>query len=237
VKYKIVSVVALIGVLVAFGFLNFHYLEVIKSSRDSGYQLGYSDGFYEGNTMGFADGYLQGFRSGENTGYDRGLLEGNITGFADGYLQGFRSGENTGYDRGLLEGNITGFADGYLQGIIDGVGSGFNIRDPTYAEALKFIATDKTNENQYSQDYTCFHFVADFKENAFQNGYRCGFVYVEFPSSAHAIICFNTINHGLIFIEPQDDSIVILIIGEPYWDRSLYEPSYDDTIVSFAIIW
>jgi len=153
-------------------------------------------------------------------------LESKIPYLQSEILAKYSSGYNTGYD------------DGYIQGVEDGAGKGYNIRDPTYNEAITFIKSDKTDENKYSKTYTCFHFTADFKKNAFQVGYRCGFVHIEFVDSAHAIVCFNTVDERLIFIEPQTDDVATLIIGCPYWDRTIYEPpSYDDTIVSFTIIW
>jgi len=133
---------------------------------------------------------------------------------------------------------IQSYDNGYIQGVEDGAGRGWNIRDPTYNEAIYFINSDKTDENEYTDDYVCWNFVADFKNNAFNAGYRAGDVYVEFVDSAHGITCFNTTDKGLIFIEPQGDRIVTLTIGEPYWDRNIYEiPDYDDTIVKYAIIW
>ena len=131
------------------------------------------------------------------------------------------------------------YREGYLQGVIDGAGRGFNIRDPTYHEALQFIAQDQTDKNPYIPDvYICLNFAADVKNNAFKAGYRCGFVYIEFPESAHAIICFNTTDHGLIFIEPQDDRIVTVNIGIQYWRDNGYEPpGYNDTITNYIIIW
>ena len=140
---------------------------------------------------------------------------------------------------GDLEDQIdVAYDEGYIQGVTDGAGRGYNIRDPTYQEALQFIALDQTNKNEYSETYTCFHFTADFEKNAFEARYRCGFVYIEFPDGAHAIVCFNTTDHGLIFIEPQDDKIVTVNIGYPYWDRAIYEPpDYNDTVVSLMIIW
>jgi len=130
------------------------------------------------------------------------------------------------------------YDDGYLQGVIDGVGTGFNIRDPTYQEALDFITLDQTDQNEYDEDsYYCFHFTADVEKNAFDQGYRCGLVYMEFVDGCHSIVCFNTIDHDLIFIEPQDDEIVTLTIGQQYWDRSKYEPTYDDRILDYVIVW
>lgn len=156
-------------------------------------------------------------------------------GYSDGYDIGYSNGYDLGYSLGFDEGSETGYA----QGVEDGAGRGYNIRDPTYQEALQFIEADQTDKNEYDEEsYNCFHFTADFKGNAFQAGYRCGFVYVEFVEGAHAIVCFNTIGYGIIFIEPQSDDIVTLTIGQPYWDRTEYEPpDYDDTIVTFTIVW
>lgn len=131
-----------------------------------------------------------------------------------------------------------GYDDGYIQGIADGAGRGYNIRDPSYKEALQFISSDQTDENRYAEEeYTCVNFAADFKNNAFEAEYRCGFVYIEFLESAHAIVCFNTTDRGLIYIEPQDDELVTLNIGQPYFDRTKYQVIFDDTVIRFMIVW
>jgi len=135
---------------------------------------------------------------------------------------------NLGYAEGESEGYQLGYDEGYVQGVEDGPESGWYIRDPTYDEAIAFINSDKTDENEYTPDYICYDFTADFDTNAFQVGYRCGFVYIEFSDSAHAIACFNTIDRGLIYIEPQNDEIVTIAIGQTYLGY---------IIVDFAIIW
>lgn len=139
----------------------------------------------------------------------------------------------------ITESYQTGYGEGYTQGVEDGAGTGFNIRDPTYQEALQFIASDQTEQNQYNEEtYTCFEFVADFEANAFQVGYRVGFVFIEFVDGAHSIVAFDTVDKGLIFIEPQDDEIVTLTVGQTYWDRIIYEPpDYNDIIIRFVVIW
>lgn len=118
-------------------------------------------------------------------------------------------------------------------------GGGYEIRDPAYYEVLEFISSDKTDENEYDPgSYTCINFAADVKNNAFYKGYRCGYVEILFPDSGHAIVCFNTTDHGLGFIEPQSDYVMNLVIGQPYWDRSkYYAPDYDDTVIRFVICW
>lgn len=144
-------------------------------------------------------------------------LESKYTSLTKLYNENYNIGYQSGYDAG------------YDEGLIDGAERGYNIRDPTYEEMLEFIQLDQTDKNTYSaQTYTCFHFTADVKANAFAVGYRCGFVYVAFLTGAHAIVAFDTLDRGLIFIEPQDDQIVTLTIGQIYWDYP---------VVSFTIIW
>jgi len=104
----------------------------------------------------------------------------------------------------------------------------YNIRDPTYKEAVQFIRSDQTNKNQYNQSYTCINFANDFRNNALNEGYRCGYVAIEFGETSHAIVCFNTSDNSLIFIEPQTDEIVTLTTEQPYLDKM---------ILRFSITW
>lgn len=151
-------------------------------------------------------------------------LQSEVTSLENEVIQSF----NLGYAEGESEGYQLGYDEGYVQGVEDLTESGWYIRDPTYDEAIAFTNSDKTDENGYTDDYVCYDFTADFKGNAFQTGYRCGFVYIEFSDSAHAIACFNTTDNGLIYIEPQNDEIVTLTIGQTYLGY---------IIVDFGIIW
>lgn len=178
-------------------------------------------GFYNlGLSQSYQIGYNDGKQKGYNVGYEHGYNDGNIT----------------GYRLGFLKGNETGFSEGYIKGF---EATGYNIRDPTYQEALNFIASDQTDKNQYSENYTCENFAADFKNNAFKAGYRCGYVIIDFPDAGHAINCFNTTDKGLIFIEPQCDDIVTLKVGQSYSMLNGYEvpTTYNDTIIRYMIVW
>ncbi len=105
-------------------------------------------------------------------------------------------------------------------------------------EALRFMWTDQTDEHMYMENYTCLNFAADFKENAFEAGYRCGFVYLKFSEGAHALVCFNTTSRGIVFIEPQFDVIVRVEVGVRYWvDNGFQCLDCDDIIIDFVIIW
>jgi hypothetical protein len=105
---------------------------------------------------------------------------------------------------------------------------GYNIRNPTRQEALQFICSDQTDKNQYNKSYTCINFANDFRDNALNEGYRCGYVTIEFPEARHAMVCFNTSDNGLIFIEPQNDEIVTLTTDQQYLGR---------IILRFSITW
>jgi len=133
----------------------------------------------------------------------------------------------------------TGYSVGYVEGVKDGAGSGYTIRDPTYAEMVAFLAADKTNERVYNADtYNCYDYTSDLCKNAAVKGYRIGFVYIYFKDSAHALVCFDTVDKGLIYVEPQYDAIVNVAVGIHYWGTvSNVMSPYDDTIVRFGVIW
>ena len=132
-----------------------------------------------------------------------------------------------------------GYDTGYTQGVIDGVGKGYTLRDPTYAEVLNFRAENTVDQNPYNKDtYVCVNFAGDFKNDAFRAGYRCGYVTIDFVDSGHVIMYFDCIDVGVVYIEPQNDEIVTLVVGQHYWDRTIYSPpSYDDTVIQFFTIW
>jgi hypothetical protein len=127
------------------------------------------------------------------------------------------------------------YQKGYVQGLKDGAETGYDIRDPSYQEVTAFMANDTVHDNVYSSNYTCWNFASDFATEAFNDGYRCGIVYMTFTdNTAHTIGCFNTPDRGLVFIEPQTDKIVQLAIGQ------LYQPSeYESfgTVTYYAIVW
>jgi len=176
--------------------------------------------------------YAWAYKSSAIISYDKGLKNGFIEGNSTGYSLGYDSGNSSGYVNGNLTGYETGYNFGYTKGLNDGVGSGFTVRNPTYQEMLNFLTVDQTDQNEYiNPAYVCWNFACDVKNNAFNAGFRCGFVYVDLQDSVHAIVCFETIDRGLVFIEPQDDSIMSLIIG------TIYTPSSTYTVLRYVIVW
>jgi hypothetical protein len=131
--------------------------------------------------------------------------------------------------------NASAYELGYKAGVTS---RGFDIVDPTYQQMLSFMATDTVHNNAYNSTYVCWNFANDYINEAFRAGWRCGFVYIDFPVYAHAVVCFNTTNRGIVFVEPQANKIVNVAVGLSYWSSNGFAPvTYNDTIVSFGIIW
>jgi hypothetical protein len=124
-------------------------------------------------------------------------------------------------------------------------GYAYVFNDPTYDQIEKFLETDKTDQNTYNiKTYNCQNFCADVITNAAKQGVRVAYVSIDFKDSGHAIIAFNTLDRGLIYIEPQTDEEVDLTAGKYFYQSVTAKPgfyyptpSYDDTVVRFVVIW
>lgn len=141
---------------------------------------------------------------------------------------------------GYFYGEEQGYHEGYKVGSIEGAGSGYTLRNPTYHELMDFLARDPTDQNEYREGvYTCVDFVSDLSNNAEAAGLRAAYVYMEFPvDRAHSVAAFETVDRGLVFIEPQFDDEVVVVVGNRYSADNSYEtPDYDDTIVRYTIAW
>jgi hypothetical protein len=172
---------------------------------------------------------------------DKAALELQVTGLEDetselntevtvleSEVSGLETEVTENYNQGYSEGHEAGYAKGYVEGMDYVTENGYYIRDPTYAEAIEFIASDLTDQHEYSDYYVCYDFTSDFNANAEDQGYRCGFVYMTFSSGAHAIACFSTVDEGIIYVEPQTDEIVAPKIGQIY---------NGDMVETLGIIW
>lgn len=172
-----------------------------------------------------AVGFVGGLALGLIVSFFLGMFVTDPTVLDDSY----RSGYNSGFEAGKVE----GYGVGFVNGSAAGAGSGFNIRDPTYAEVIGFVEGDKTDSHLYNMvSYNCFHFCRDFKAAAFDAGLKAGFVYVEFADGAHALVCFDTVDRGLVFVEPQTDGFVSLVVGGDY--EFVEAPN---TVVAFTVVW
>ena len=137
-------------------------------------------------------------------------------------------------------GYVRGRGDGYQSGVIAGAGSGYDLRNPTYHEIKQFLAQDRTDANKYVEgEYVCSDFAADVNNNAEGQGLRCALVETKYPEGrGHALVAFQTVDRGLVFIEPQYDDEVTIELGRSYAELNHYKkPSFDDTIVRYLVIW
>lgn len=176
--------------------------------------------------VGDADGYDEGYLAGQKIGY--------IAGNQDGYGDGYDLGVSEGYD----EGQAAGYTEGYAAGLEAGTGHGYCLKDPTYAEAVAFLSSDRTDRNRYDDDYyVCSHFCRDVCNNAEAEGLRCAFVELRYSGSGHSIVAFDTIDKGLVYFEPQFDDEVRVEIGRSYSQLNGYAASFDDVIRDVLVIW
>ena len=124
-------------------------------------------------------------------------------------------------------------------------GHGYTIKDPTYTEMMRFLRADGTDKAEYIEgEYVCRHFAADLCNRAEEEGIRCAFVLIAYPDGGHTIVAFNTLDKGLIYIEPQYDDLVRVETGKRFYECIVpkaghyYEqPGFDDTIEEVLVIW
>lgn len=106
-----------------------------------------------------------------------------------------------------------------------GLVSDSNIKDPTYDEMVQFITEDSTNYNAYIPgSYVCEDFSQDVVANAKEQNIRAAVVHLDEPYGyGHAIVCFETTDKGLYFLEPQLD----VIFNEAEMDSMVSRGRYD----------
>lgn len=165
-----------------------------------------------------------------------GYIYGSQTGYEDIYNQGYNQGKDAGYDDGYKSGYEAGLKPSPEQE----TSIGYTPQNPTYQEMKIFLAQDTTNSNKYEQDeYVCTDFAAAVNNNADSQGIRCAIVDIFYPEGyGHTIVGFETTDRGLIFIEPQFDQEVELIVGQSYSQTNKFTPApRDDTINRYLIVW
>lgn len=95
---------------------------------------------------------------------------------------------------------------------------------PTYDEVLAFIKADKTDLKRAKDDYDCVQFTSEVIRNAISSGMFACMMTMDLDSDndgkvdgGHAIVAFNTIDAGVIYVEPQTDDVVYMYEGMNYW--------------------
>lgn len=127
-------------------------------------------------------------------------------------------------------------------------GDKYDLHDPTYNEIVSFIAQDKTDEEEYIEDvFDCEQFSQQVNTNAENIGIRCAYVVIYFngTDAGHGIVGFNTVDRGMVYVEPQSDEWVEnLEIGNDFWTDCIvpngnyyYEDAPNDTIKEVLLFW
>jgi len=161
------------------------------------------------------------------------------------YKQGYSKTYDVGYQEAYKEAYDKGFVKAFeirLENVAkEGLATRVELSNPSYKELREFLAQDKTDSNPFiSGEYVCFDYAAELNNNADANGIRAAYVRIRCQEWAHAVVAFETVDRGLVFIEPQSDKEVELTVGRPYpWQLSgAYRSSlYNDPIVEIQILW
>ncbi len=157
---------------------------------------------------GYTEGYTQ--------GYEEGLRQGGEAGYQAGSKTGYREGKNGYYsDNGNQETNF------------------YFIYNPTYAEVEALLAESKKSYAQEIHDY------------AETKGIRAAYVRCRIARQSteemlniYELVAFETVDKGLIIIEPWSHNVVKVEVGQSYNEQNGFPTSpYDDTITEITIIW
>jgi hypothetical protein len=165
-------------------------------------------------------------------GYVRGYQKGNAGSYTEAYSQGKDEGYQSGYQ--------SGYQAGYKPSSEQKTSDGYILHNPTYQEMKTFIAQDPANTNTYVEDkYVCVDFAAAVNNNAEAKGIRCAVVDIFYPDGyGHTIVAFDTTDRGLIYLEPQFDQEVKLVVGRSYSQLNNFTAApRDDTIERYLAVW
>jgi hypothetical protein len=165
-------------------------------------------------------------------GYIRGYQKGHAGSYTEAYSQGKNEGYQAGYQSGLQAGDKASTQQT--------TSNGYTLQNPTYQEMKTFLAQDSTNTNSYLEDtYVCVDFAAAVNSGAEAKGIRCAVVDIFYPDGyGHTIVAFDTTDRGLIYVEPQFDQEVKLVVGRSYSQLNNFTTApRDDTIKRYLIVW
>lgn len=99
-------------------------------------------------------------------------------------------------------------------------------KNPTFNDVQLFISLDETDKNSFiTKEYECKQFSIDLIRHARTFGFRAGYVSLQNPmGDDHAIVCFQTTDNGLVFVEPQNDYLMTKQNLDGMLETGLYQP-------------
>lgn len=138
--------------------------------------------------------------------YDRAYVQTYGHGYQDAYSEAYIRGYEKGYEIGMEGGSTEGAADRRVE-----------LHNPTYEEVMEFLDRDDTDSRHYIKGaYVCRDFATDVNNNAESEGIRTAYVRIHTEGWSHVIVAFETVDRGLIFVEPMSDTMVNPRVGEAY---------------------
>jgi hypothetical protein len=103
-------------------------------------------------------------------------------------------------------------------------GQSITLNNPTFEEMKDFLAKDPTSEKPFvSGIFECRHFATEVDNNAQAAGWQCAFVLICYAQGQHAVVAFDTIDRGIIYIEPQTDDVIDIYVGGTYQNQTIVE--------------
>lgn len=155
-------------------------------------------------------------------------------GFEEGYAQGYEEGFKEGSETGYQEGSIVGYTgDEGVGGSSDSVAGYYFLYNPTYDEVQEILAEGGLGSAKEIHDYAEIH------------GIRVGYVRCPIAREApkgrvylYQLVAFETVDRGLIIIEPWSHREVKVEVGKSYREVNGFPASpYDDTVTKMTIVW
>ena len=89
-------------------------------------------------------------------------------------------------------------------------------QDTLYIVVKMLLSEVRTWASTYRfPNYVCTHFSKVLFDKMTVQGIRCGYVVVTFQNNmSHALVAFDTLDRGLIYLEPQDGYEVQIEVGK-----------------------
>lgn len=154
-------------------------------------------------------------------GYETGHAEGYVAGFKGGHIAGYQEGSKIGYIKADQENrgsDETGF---------------YFLYNPAYDEVRKILAENEMYSAREIHDYA--------EANGIRSAYiRCpiarkateGMIYI------YELVAFETVDKGLIIIEPWSHREVQIEVGKSYSELNGFPAQdHNDTITKITIVW
>ncbi len=158
------------------------------------------------------------------------------------HSRGFDEGYTEGFSEGLKEGNEAGYQEGSKLGYLEATGGeaaeiavegSYFLYNPTYEEMLIILGQGDMDTAQEIVDY------------AESNGIRVAYVRAPIARQAregrvylYQLVAFETVDNGLVIIEPWSHREVKIAVGESYSRLNGFpESEYDDTVTKVTVVW